>query len=200
MIMFFWCQDMCIESDKISQSFKWICLIKGSLYVHVLSWFILSSNSLPSGCILFLAAILSISLILIPSSVAWFLTLTKIYGLRNSFLKFWLGYSTLNPYIKAHQGLKGSQKSSQWFTVGKNSDSSVYSFVQSCPRLCDPMDYSLPSSSVHGIFQARILEWVAIFCSRGSSWPRVEPASLLSPVLVLDSLPLHHLGLPTGKQ
>ena len=34
--------------------------------------------------------------------------------------------------------------------------------AQSCPTLCDPMDCSLPRSSVHGIFQARILEWVAI--------------------------------------
>ena len=37
---------------------------------------------------------------------------------------------------------------------------------------CDPMDCSLPVSSVHGILQARILEWVAISFSRGSSWPR----------------------------
>ena len=42
----------------------------------------------------------------------------------------------------------------------------------SCPILCDPMDCSPPGSSVHGIFQARILEWVAISFSRGSSWPR----------------------------
>ena len=41
-----------------------------------------------------------------------------------------------------------------------------------CPTLCDPMDCSLPSSSVHGILQARILEWVVIPFSRGSSWPR----------------------------
>ena len=34
--------------------------------------------------------------------------------------------------------------------------------AQSCPTLCDPMDYSLPGSSVHGIFQARVLEWGAI--------------------------------------
>ena len=39
-------------------------------------------------------------------------------------------------------------------------------------RLCDPMDCSLPSSSIHRILQARILEWVAISFSRGSSWPR----------------------------
>ena len=44
--------------------------------------------------------------------------------------------------------------------------------AQSCPILCDPMDYDLPSSSVHGILQARVLEWVAISFSRGSSWPR----------------------------
>ena len=37
---------------------------------------------------------------------------------------------------------------------------------QSCPSLCDPMDCSLPGSSVHGIFQARILEWVAISFSK----------------------------------
>ena len=43
---------------------------------------------------------------------------------------------------------------------------------QSSPTLCDPMDFSLPGSSVHGIFQARILEWVAISFSRGSSQPR----------------------------
>ena len=40
---------------------------------------------------------------------------------------------------------------------------------QSCLTLCDPMDCSLPGSSVHGILQARILEWVAIPFSRGSS-------------------------------
>ena len=54
---------------------------------------------------------------------------------------------------------------------------------------CDPMDYSLPGSSIHGIFQARILEWVAISSSTGSSqhrdWTRIS-----------SSLPLHHLGSP----
>ena len=34
--------------------------------------------------------------------------------------------------------------------------------TQSCPTLSDPMDFSLPGSSIHGIFQARVLEWVAI--------------------------------------
>ena len=41
-----------------------------------------------------------------------------------------------------------------------------------CPTLCDPMYHSLPGSSLHGILQARILEWVAISFSRGSSKPK----------------------------
>ena len=44
--------------------------------------------------------------------------------------------------------------------------------AQSRPTLCDPMNCSPPDSSVRGILQARILEWVAISSSRGSSWPR----------------------------
>ena len=44
--------------------------------------------------------------------------------------------------------------------------------AQLCPTLCDPMDCSLSGFSVHGIFQARVLEWIAISFSRGSSWPR----------------------------
>ena len=44
--------------------------------------------------------------------------------------------------------------------------------AQSCPTLCSPMDCSPPGSSVHGIFQATILAWVAIPFSRGSSWSR----------------------------
>ena len=50
------------------------------------------------------------------------------------------------------------------FTV----DESESEVTQWCPTLCSPMDYSLPGSSVHGIFQARVLKWVAIFFCRGS--------------------------------
>ena len=53
---------------------------------------------------------------------------------------------------------------------------SIYKWVsevaQSCPTLCDPMDCSLPGSSVHGIFQAIVLEWITISFSRVSSQPR----------------------------
>ena len=45
----------------------------------------------------------------------------------------------------------------------------VSEVAQLCPTLCDPIDYSLPGSSLHGILKARILEWVAISFSRGFS-------------------------------
>ena len=51
-------------------------------------------------------------------------------------------------------------------------DNSFCAGAQSCPTLCDSVDHSPPGSSVHGIFLARILEWVAISSSRGSSRPR----------------------------
>ena len=65
--------------------------------------------------------------------------------------------------------------------------------TRSCPTPCDPMDYRLPGSSVHGIFQARILEWVAISFSRESSQPRDR---IWSPTLQADSLPSEPPGKP----
>ena len=49
--------------------------------------------------------------------------------------------------------------------------------AQLYPNLCDPMDYSQPDSSAHGIFQPRILEWVSIPFSRGSSPPKIKSGS-----------------------
>ena len=57
-------------------------------------------------------------------------------------------------------------------TDGKNYGLSFSQRLQSCLALWKPMDYSPPDSSVHGILQARILEWVAMPSSRGSSRPR----------------------------
>ena len=61
----------------------------------------------------------------------------------------------------------------------------VRAHAQSCLTLCDPMDYSLPDSSVHGIFQARMWEWVAIFYSGRACRPRDQTCvvSLVSPAL-----------------
>ena len=72
----------------------------------------------------------------------------------------------------------------------------VYVLVtQSCPAPCDPMDCSLPGSSVHGILQARILEWVAIpqgiFPTRGSNPGFLHCREIL--------YPLSHQGSPLGN-
>ena len=61
-------------------------------------------------------------------------------------------------------------------------------------RLCDPVDCSLPGSSVHGIFQAIVLEWGAISFSRGDlPDPGIEPRS---PALESDALPSEPPGKP----
>ena len=68
----------------------------------------------------------------------------------------------------------------------------VYLVTQSCLTLCNPMACRPPGSSVHGILQARILEWVAMPSSRGSSNPGIKTRS---PALQADSLPSE----PPGK-
>ena len=55
--------------------------------------------------------------------------------------------------------------------------------TQACPTLCDPMDCGPLGSSVHGILQARILEWFTIPFSRGTSDLGIEPASLTLQIL-----------------
>ena len=69
--------------------------------------------------------------------------------------------------------------------------------LQSCPTLCNSMDYSPPGSSVPGIPQARILQWVAMASSRGSSWSMVQ--TRVSYISCIDECVLyhwHHLGCP----
>ena len=56
-------------------------------------------------------------------------------------------------------------------------------YVQLCPTFCNPMDCSPLGSSVLVIFQARIMEWVAVSFSRGSYQPRIKPLSLAFPAL-----------------
>ena len=72
--------------------------------------------------------------------------------------------------------------------------------TQSCLTLCDRRDCSPPGSPVHGISQAKILEWVDIFFSRESSWPRDQTCGLLRLLhWQADSLPLSHLGDPPSS-
>ena len=68
--------------------------------------------------------------------------------------------------------------------------------LQSYLTLCNPMNCSLPGSSVHGILQAKILEWVAVPSSKGSSWPRNWTRSSCGSCIAGGFLPLSHPGSP----
>ena len=81
---------------------------------------------------------------------------------QDSFVPWHLGLVPESSHISEQ---KGKNKAS--FPLDSESE-----VTQSCPILCDPIDGSLPGSSVHGIFQAIVLEWIAISFSRGSSQPR----------------------------
>ena len=65
--------------------------------------------------------------------------------------------------------------------------------AQLCLTLWDPMDYSLPGSSIHGVVQPRVLEWVTISFSRDLLNPEVEPKS---PTLQVVTLPSEPPGMP----
>ena len=62
--------------------------------------------------------------------------------------------------------------------------------IQSCLTLCYPMDFSLPGSSVHGLLQAKILEWIAMYSFRDYSQPRSNPSLLCVLHWQESSLPL----------
>ena len=72
--------------------------------------------------------------------------------------------------VYIHNGILLSHNKEWNNAICSNMDKCL--IAQSCLTPCDPMNCSLPDSSVHGISQARILEWVAISSSRGSSHPR----------------------------
>ena len=81
--------------------------------------------------------------------------LTELWLFKNNLKWFWR--ASVHVVTKRHDHVNNTTK---WFLYNL---SCVWSEVaQLCPTLCDPMDCSLSESSVHGIFQARVLEWVAI--------------------------------------
>ena len=84
-------------------------------------------------------------------------------------MRGWLPWTMCLAHIHMTYFKEARRATINWFCWNVEKESEV---AQSCPTLCDPVDCSLPDSSVHGILQARILEWVAISFSRGSSWPR----------------------------
>ena len=89
--------------------------------------------------------------------------LQKVFNLRPSLL------ASDQVYFSQHPGFIPCLKT-RWRAATHSLGLKVK--VKSCPTLCDPVDCRPSGSSVHGISQARILEWVAISFSRGSSRPR----------------------------
>ena len=64
--------------------------------------------------------------------------------------------------------------------------------AQSCPTLSNPMDYSPPGSSIHGILQARVLEWGAFWCKTISNMTNIRKKSVMNPIF-------HHSASITTK-
>ena len=79
----------------------------------------------------------------------------------------WPQYAGENPSTLQHSCFSVNQPTPETLASPKWNE-----VAQLCPTLCDPVDCSSAGSSIHGILQARILEWVAISFSRGSSPPR----------------------------
>ena len=94
-----------------------------------------------------------------------------------------------NTTVQKHQffGAQLSLQSDSHIREGEGEGEGEGEVAQSCPTLCDTMDCSLPGFAVRGILQARILEWVTISFSRGSSQPRDQTRS---PTLEADALTL----------
>ena len=97
-----------------------------------------------------------------------------------------------NPGIKP-TSLRSPALASRFFTTSATWEALFCSWVLSCfscVQLCNPMNHGLPGTSVHGILQARILEWVAISFFRISSWPRDQ--TLVSYVSCFGKQILYH--------
>ena len=108
----------------------------------------------------------------------------------------WASVPSPGVYLPAPPGVHLRASTSQHIQVFTNSEAlwtplCVHvKLFQSFPTLCDPMDHSPPGSSVHGILQARILEWIAIPFCKGSSWSRDQ--THISYVFCTDRQVLYH--------
>ena len=127
----------------------------------------------------------------------WTLVLFQIFNDENNVSMNFLMNIPLGLFVCLFVFCYGVLTGLQFFSpIIRLSLTFLCSIAQWCLTLCYPLDGSLPSFSVHGISQARILEWVAISFSRGSSLPGIKPGS---PTLQADSLQLSHLESPHMK-
>ena len=112
----------------------------------------------------------------IRTKMMYQLTQVRMAIIKKSTNKFWRGYGEKKPFYIVEQ-------------VGK-----LHRF--SCIWLCDPIDCSPPGSSVQGTLQTRILEWVVMPSSMGSSQPRDQTQVSCISCIASSSLPLSHWGTP----
>ena len=97
----------------------------------------------------------------------------SVHGILQSRILEWAAIPFSRGSSRPRDQTQTSCTAGRLFTVWVTREACVLCLVtQSCLTLHDPMDCSPPGSSVHGILQSRILEWIAISLSRGYSWPR----------------------------
>ena len=84
----------------------------------------------------------------------------------------WTPVHSLRVWIPSQNAWKKSALFEKPWETSLSKEKKESEVAQSCLILCNPVDYSQPGSSVHGGFQARVLEWVAVPFSRGSSQPK----------------------------
>ena len=96
-------------------------------------------------------------------------------------VKYLLGIEWSDCYLLRELLQKQTGSSQRYHNISPLAELCVY--AQSCVALCNSVNCSLPGFSVHGIFQARKLEWVAVSYSMEFSQPRIEPISIVSPAL-----------------
>ena len=117
--------------------------------------------------------------------------------LRQNFPKLTLGiFSLFFPVLSLFEDLFVTERWKKIPYLWKSSACMHAKSLQLCLTLCDPMDCSLPGFSVYGILQARIMEWVAISFSRGSSRPR-DHTLLINYILWKSCLGIQFLVLST---
>ena len=109
----------------------------------------------------------------------WTIACQASSSMRFSRQEYWGGLPFPPPGYLYDSGIEPASQlnlepwlAGRFFTTSATCKLQIYNMCVLCPTVCDPMDCSLSSSSVHGISQARILEWLAISSSRESSWLR----------------------------
>ena len=148
--MGYWSRILALPSGRVGV-FAELCWVAW----HVQYWFIILpiSKSIPGHWAMLLAKVFT-----------W--TIPKCAICRMAKKMWWLLFGGSAGFLHERPSLWSDN--SYWLTLCV----CVCSVAKLCPALCDPIDCSPPGSSIRGISQARILEWVAISSSRVSSWPR----------------------------